>query len=247
MPDDAYELRTALSRAAMREADRRTIEEIGIPGRVLMECAGREVAFEVLRELAAMPVLTTPVAVVCGPGNNGGDGFVVSRTLLNRGIEVRTFFVGDGHPAGESDAVANRHVLARLHHMIESVQVASQLRELRATLPGCSLVVDALFGTGLARDLEGIFADVAGSLNDCGVPCVAVDIPSGLDADSGNVLGVAVKARTTVTFGAKKRGMLLGAGPSRCGTVRVVEMGIPESVLDTIRKAAEYRGLSEPS
>lgn len=207
-----------LTAAEMGDADRLAIEG-GVPGLTLMENAGRAVAGEVSRRFPD----ALAVAVLCGPGNNGGDGFVAARHLRDRGYTVRLGFLGD--PARlPKDAAA----LARLWTgAVEPLQ--SDL------LKNADVVVDALFGAGLARPIEGAFATLIEAVNGSGLPVVAVDVPSGIDGTTGAVRGVAIRAAATVTFFRLKPGHLLLPGREHCGETIRADIGIPASVLRTIK------------
>jgi NAD(P)H-hydrate epimerase len=220
-----------LSRAAVRELDRRAIEEHGIPSIVLMENAGRACAEEASRLLGGS---RGPVLVLCGPGNNGGDGLVIARTLWNRGVEVKAVFVGpvDGLEQGSADFATNLRLWSGLGRTLEVVSSPREAEELGPRLARAALVVDALFGTGLARELGEPWRSAIRRVNAARRPVLAVDLPSGLDADSGAVLGEAVRATLTVTFVARKPGFLRGHGPELCGRVVVAEIGIPRPFLE---------------
>src|ERR1041384_4035576 len=166
-----------LNSRQMREADRRTIEEIGIPSLVLMENAGRQVVAAL--EAVHGDALQGKVAVLCGRGNNGGDGFVVARTLVQRGIDVAVFLIGSvGDVRG--DARVNLAILGRLGLTV--VEVAdSQAWELHfSEVSDCTLIVDAIFGTGLNAPVSGFIESVIADVNASGIPVVAIDLPSGL-------------------------------------------------------------------
>ena len=160
--------------------------------------------------------------MVVGPGNNGGDGYVAARLLAERGIEARVLRIGP--PPASGDAAE----AARCWHG----PVAAATPE---GLAGCGLIVDAVFGAGLARPVEGLAAAMIAAINGSGLPVVAVDLPSGVAGDSGAVQGDAVRASETVTFFRRKPGHLLLPGRACCGTVRVADIGIPAAVLETIR------------
>jgi len=207
-----------LTAEEMGRADRLAIEG-GVPGAVLMENAGRGVADEVS---ARFPDAAT-VAVLCGPGNNGGDGFVAARLLLERGYRVRLGF--DGDPSRlPADAAAMAGRFTGLHEKLSAELLA-----------GADVIVDALFGAGLARPIEGKFAALIDAANGSGAPIVAVDVPSGIDGTTGAVRGTAIQAVATVTFFRLKPGHLLMPGRLHCGAVRLVDIGIPDSVLATIK------------
>lgn len=202
----------------MGHADRLAIEG-GVPGAVLMENAGRGVAEEVA---ARFPDAGT-VAVLCGHGNNGGDGFVAARHLSERGYRVRLGF--DGEPAKLPQDAAT--MAARYGGSVEPLGVE--------LLAGAEVIVDGLFGAGLGRPIEGELADLIDAANASGVPIVAIDVPSGVDGTTGAIRGTAVRAVATVTFFRLKPGHLLMPGRFHCGALRVVDIGIPCSVLETVK------------
>ncbi len=202
-----------LTVAETRAADRLT----SLSGIALMENAGRAVADAIFARFPACPV-----AVLCGPGNNGGDGFVVARLLAEAGWPVRVALLGD-RAALQGDAA---------HHAALWPGPAEPLSP--AILDGAWLIVDALFGSGLSRPLEGVAADVLREAAASGAPIVAVDVPSGVSGDTGADLG-AVRATLTVTFFRKKPGHLLLPGRGLCGELIVSDIGIEDSVLDTLQ------------
>jgi NAD(P)H-hydrate epimerase len=191
----------------------------GVPGHVLMENAGRAVADEVSRRYPDVRA----VSVLCGPGNNGGDGFVAVRHLVDRGYAVRLGFTGDpSRLPTDAAAMARKWTGA-----VEPLD--------RKLLTKADVVVDALFGAGLARPIDGAFAKLIEAVNESGLPVIAVDVPSGVDGTTGMVRGVAVRAAATVTFFRLKPGHLLLPGRELCGETRVADIGIPDSVLETIK------------
>ena len=210
-----------LTAEEMGRADRLAIEG-GVPGLTLMENAGRAVADEVSRRYPD----ARQVAVLCGPGNNGGDGFVAARHLLDRGYAVRLGFNGDPGRL-PADAAENAKLWAG-----RTEPLGPDLIE------NADVVVDALFGAGLARSIEGAFAALIASVNEAGLPVIAVDVPSGVDGTTGAVRGVAVRAVATVTFFRLKPGHLLLPGRDYCGETRVADIGIPDSALRTIKPKA---------
>jgi hydroxyethylthiazole kinase-like uncharacterized protein yjeF len=208
-----------LTPAEMGEADRLTIAG-GTAGIELMENAGRAVADAVARRY---PQGAPQVRVVAGPGNNGGDGFVAARILADRGFPVRVLLLGD--PARlKGDAAEAAH---RWHGPTEPATPQA--------LAGAGLILDALFGAGLDRPVEGEARAMIEAMNLAGVPIVAVDLPSGIDGNSGKVMEAAVRAAETVTFFRRKPGHLLLPGRLHCGPVEVADIGIPPSVLEVIR------------
>src|SRR5712671_1598336 len=220
-----------LSSAQMREADRRTIEEIGIPSVVLMENAGRQVVAAI--EAIHSDLLQGQVAVLCGRGNNGGDGFVVARTLTQRNVEVSVFLIGRVADI-RGDARTNLEILGRLGLTI--VEIAdSQAWELHFSEIGqCTLIVDAIFGTGLNAPLSGLLETVVADVNASGIPVVAVDLPSGLSADSHEPIGDSIEAGVTVTLGAPKLPLVLPPAETRAGDIVIADIGIPSHVLEEL-------------
>lgn len=221
-----------LSRSQVRELDRLAIEERGVPSALLMENAARACADEIAK-LQPRGL----VVVLCGPGNNGGDGFAIARTLHNRGYEVQLFL------STKLSALERASADVRLHAQLWSDlgQPVGELGpnpDLEAWLHALargSLVVDALFGTGLARPLDDFHLKLLARVRAGGQPVLAVDLPSGLDADSGQVLGDALAAVCTVTFVAHKPGLLCGEGPRLAGRVEVAEIGIPVDLIEGTR------------
>ncbi|RMF10663.1 MAG: NAD(P)H-hydrate dehydratase, partial [Alphaproteobacteria bacterium] len=209
-----YEL---LTNEEMRRADALAIAS-GVPGIELMEAAGAAVAHEVVTRFPEADL----ICVLCGPGNNGGDGFVAARHLLEQGYRVRLSLVGD--PAAlKGDAAV---MAERWRGGVEPVGVAS--------IAGADVVIDAIFGAGLSRAPEGRAREVIDTVNASGVPVIAVDIPSGVDGTTGAVPGAAIRATATVTFFRMKPGHLLLPGRLYCGAVSLAAIGIHEALLGVI-------------
>ncbi len=223
-----------LSRDTVRMLDRLTIERCGIPGIVLMENAGAGSA-RLLSERLQSAAWHEPVVVLAGPGNNGGDGFVIARHLHNGGASVTVFLLGRASRLRPgSDALTNLEALRGTGVPLQEVDHDSDL--LLEGISGAGCFVDALFGTGLDRALDDRFGQLFACVEHTGRPVLAVDVPSGLDAETGAVRGAALRADVTATFGAAKPGLLRGAGPALCGQIVVVPISIPEGL---IRRAAE--------
>ena len=216
-PSAIWNRHALLTPPQMGEADRLTISG-GIAGMLLMENAGRAVADAVSRRWPKQKTL-----VLCGPGNNGGDGFVAARVLAERGWPVRLALVGAREKL-KGDAAA---AAARWTGPVEPLAPAA--------IGDATLIIDAIFGAGLARPIEGVAREVLAAIEAARLPVVAVDVPSGVDGASGAVLGIAPKAALTVTFFRRKPGHLLLPGRSHCGETVVAPIGIADTVLDQIR------------
>ncbi|MBI4577527.1 MAG: NAD(P)H-hydrate epimerase [Planctomycetes bacterium] len=227
--DDLWLQGRALPTEAIRALDRHAIEELGLPGVVLMENAGRRAADEAWGLVQGR--VGARVAVIAGRGNNGGDGYVVARHLHNRGARVECHHlgaIGEASPRGDARLfldVARRMGIPVVEHRGPGLPGLGDSLERDS-----DLVVDAILGTGLAGpvrglDREGILAIHAAAAR--GVPVLAIDVPSGLDADTGEVLGVAVRATRTVTFAAPKLGFARGEGPAHAGVVVLADISIP--------------------
>ncbi len=205
--------------------------------------AGRLRAFPVRHVKGPGQPATYPLAarvvVVCGAGNNGGDGFVVARHLLARGADVEVFLAGSSEKVtGESRI--NHDAYIDLGGTFTELPSGASIAPLDAALVSTDVVVDALFGTGLDRAIRGHLAEVIAAINRSGARCVALDIPSGLDADSGAPLGIAIQADDTVTFGHLKVGLLTPEGARLAGNIHVVDLGVPESpILSHVGHVAE--------
>jgi hydroxyethylthiazole kinase-like uncharacterized protein yjeF len=223
MPDRALPLYTA---AQVRELDHLAIEEAGIPGYTLMTRAGAA-CWQVLRD--NWPDARR-VSVVCGTGNNGGDGYVVARLAQAAGLQVQLLQLGD---------VARIHgdaARARQDFLVAGGQVAAFGQ---ANLDAPDVIVDAMLGTGLERPLAGEWLDAALAVNASACPVLAIDIPSGLLADSGHVPGEAVRANVTVTFIGRKQGLFTGLGPDYTGEVCFDDLGIPAAVSERVAASAK--------
>ncbi len=243
-----------LSATSMREADRLTMDEIGIPDHTLMESAGREAA-EVAEEMidvicgsaqdhrvdtgwwaderAENPPLSAHIVCLCGKGNNGGDGLVMARYLSARGHRLSVVLFGD-EKTYTGAAAANLSILEKVASS-QSVAILSYVNESTLTgLDPADLVIDALLGTGLQSNVRPPLSDAIDWVNHQKATILAVDIPTGLCADSGHILGHAVRAHVTVTMGALKAGLLIGDGPELVGALHVVDIGIPPFILNKV-------------
>jgi NAD(P)H-hydrate epimerase len=220
-----------LNTEQMREADRRTIEDIGIPSIVLMENAGRQAVAAM--EAAFEDLGTSRVGVICGRGNNGGDGFVIARTLIQRGVETAVFLLGSVAEV-RGDARTNLEILGRIGMTVIEITNAQEWELHFSELSDCELLVDAILGTGFRGPLAGFLETVVADMNALGVPIVAIDIPTGLSADSAGLPGPAVEASMTVTLAAPKIPLVFPPADTHAGDLVIADIGIPLPLLDDI-------------
>jgi NAD(P)H-hydrate epimerase len=214
-----------LSRAEVRDVDLRALDELGMPGIVLMENAGRGAA-ELLERLG----INGRVAVCAGRGNNGGDGFVIARHLENRGFDVRVLLFADSQKLA-GDAATNFHILRAAGTPVFEYHTATKLDTWAADLRSSAWIVDALLGTGMQGTVREPTATVIHHINNSGVPVLAVDLPSGLDCDTGQPLGVCVRAAHTATFVSRKLGFDAPGADLFTGQVHTIDIGVPRSLL----------------
>lgn len=215
-----------MTRQQVREVDERAIREFGMPGIVLMENAGRGTAELLLRVAAPQSV------VICaGKGNNGGDGFVIARHLENRGVPVRVLLFCD--PAElKGDAATNYRIISAAGTPLSSFPAAVDGTALEAELRGADWIIDALLGTGTQGEVREPYATAIGAINRSGAHVLAVDLPSGLDCDTGRPLGPCVRAEQTATFVARKTGFDRPGAADWTGGVHVIDIGVPRAMLD---------------
>jgi NAD(P)H-hydrate epimerase len=231
----------------MRAADAHAIDTLGIPGRVLMETAGQRAARLIIERHG--PVDGQSVAIACGKGNNGGDGLVVARVLLDHGAQVHVLarlsvadYSGDaGGNAGVLQRLADAYGPALRWTVVDTPEAVPDASELNP-----SVWVDALLGTGLSDAPREPLATLIRRMNAHAAPTVALDVPSGLNSDTGQAHPPTVQANTTVTFGAEKAGLRLGAGPECTGDVCTIRIGIPQHVLhEHARKSGSAYGTTD--
>jgi NAD(P)H-hydrate epimerase len=220
-----------LNALQMREADRRTIDDIGIPSLVLMENAGRQVVAAM--ESAFKDLTDQRIAILCGKGNNGGDGFVVARTLHQRGIDVSAFVVGRVADI-KGDARINLEILGRLGITVVEITDEGQWELHFSEIADHDLIVDAMFGTGLKSALSGIYETIIADINASPLPVVSIDMPSGMSADTHDLIGDCIDATMTVTLGAPKLSLVLPPAEEKSGDVVIADIGIPAAVIDEL-------------
>jgi NAD(P)H-hydrate epimerase len=216
-----------LTAAQMQEVDRRTVDEIGISGVVLMENAGRGVAEEIIQRFSTAD--SSCALVLAGKGNNGGDGYVIARHLLNKGWDVTTLVLAE-RDAIKGDAAVNLTVLENCGGQVDFVLNDKALQAALAAAGEFTVLVDAIFGTGLTKPAHGLHLQAIEWLNQQASPVVAVDIPSGIDASTGRVLGTAVNAFLTVSFAFAKVGLVSYPGAGLVGELVTVDIGVPRQI-----------------
>jgi NAD(P)H-hydrate epimerase len=220
-----------LNAAQMREADRRTIEEIGLPSLVLMENAGRQVVSAM--EATFEDLASQRVAVISGRGNNGGDGFVVARTLQQRGVDVAVFLLGRVVDV-RGDAKVNLDILGQLGLTVVEIGDEQEWELHVSEISTCGIIVDAIFGTGFKPPAAGMLETVIADVNGSGIPVVSIDLPTGLSADTHEVSGESIDATLTVTLAAPKPPLVLPPAETRVGDLVIADIGIPGHVVDML-------------
>jgi hydroxyethylthiazole kinase-like uncharacterized protein yjeF len=208
----------------MRRIEQRAIEAYGIPALVLMENAGRgaaQVALEMLKGLKGKKVVC-----VCGKGNNGGDGFVCARHLMNNAVDTEIFLIRNPEDV-KADAKINFSILKAMKAKIRTLKSRRDFKIFREKLQNAHLIVDAIFGIGLSAEIKEPHRAVIMAMNESKKPILAIDVPSGLDATAGDILGICVRASKTVTFGLPKTGFIRNDGPACAGEVVVADISLP--------------------
>jgi len=215
----------------MQQIDRRTIEEFGIPGMVLMENAGRGATRFLLEQFP--DIKHQRVGVLAGRGNNGGDGFVIARYLKQKGIQVSVYLLADSKKV-QGDAATNLKFLRLLDIPLIELPDEASFSRIKSDLTKLDVWVDALLGTGLKSDVKGYFKTVIAFINGLNKPVFAVDIPSGLNSDTGQPCGISIRARATATFAFGKIGHLVYPGADYTGTLEIVDIGIPPPIVEAV-------------
>lgn len=212
---------------AMRSMDSYCINRLGIPGLILMENAALKVVKNICRDKF------DSFSIVCSKGNNGGDGFAVARHLYNMGKEVNVFLIGN-EDGMSGDCRTNYNIIRNIGIPICKVDSFEKIEILRKAVGNTDLCVDAIFGTGLSRDVEGVYYNVIDCINNYSRYIVSIDLPSGLDGNTGKVLGNCIKADKTVSFQALKKGFLKYDSRKFTGYISIEDIGIPEYVIEKL-------------
>jgi ADP-dependent NAD(P)H-hydrate dehydratase / NAD(P)H-hydrate epimerase len=231
-----------VSAAQMQELDRRTIEECGIPGICLMENAGRGAAELLMRYFPE--ARTGSIAILAGGGNNGGDGFVIARHLKNWGVNAKVYLFSSIDEV-KGDAGTNLQAWLAVGGELVEVIYKGDFAGTKKEFSKASLMVDAILGTGLHSEVKGFLKDTISFVNSLPQPVMAVDIPSGLDATAGKVLGDAIRADLTATFGLAKIGQVIEPGAGYVGQLEVIDIGIPRHLIEEATIKTYLLGLDE--
>lgn len=217
-------MRRYVTAEQMKRLDQLAIEKYGIPSLILMENAGQgiaELAMRMVRNKRARRIL-----VVAGKGNNGGDGLVAARHLANWGYHVKVALLA--HPSElKNDPKVNYEILKHMGVPVERISNGTRIPRFKVLVRNADLILDAIFGVGLTRPVGGIYREVISVINTLRKPVLAIDIPSGLNSDSGEELGIAIRARQTGTLAAPKRGLFFGKGPGCSGKIVILDISIP--------------------
>ncbi len=213
----------------MKDMDRKAVEEYGVPGLILMENAGRNVAEFVVKRYPSR--IKRGVAVFCGKGNNGGDGFVAARHLKNMGCDVNLYILSNKEDIS-GDSLINLNIWQAMGEDVHVVLKESDIEKHRFSMIHSGLVIDAVLGTGLKNGPAGVYAAVIEHINEISLPVVSVDIPSGLDGATGRPLGSTVRADMTVTMALPKTGLVTYPGIKYTGELKIADIGMPARIID---------------
>jgi len=219
-----------VNRDEMREIDRRAIEEYGIPGEILMENAGIEFVNAFLRDFTVKT--TDRIAVICGGGNNGGDGFVIARHLKRRGFAGVVVFLGVREDKLKNEARINYRRLGFFNIEVRNIDTSELFNKEISYLYGCSFIIDALLGLGFQGIPRGVAAEIIDFTRNCDVPVISVDLPSGVDANSEVEEPHAMQASATYTMGMLKYGLVDYPGKELCGKLGVLDIGFPPELIN---------------
>jgi NAD(P)H-hydrate epimerase len=226
----------------MRRIEQIAIEDMGIPSILLMENAAIRLAGHCLKALDGIE--NPRVIIVCGPGNNGGDGMALARLLHNKGVETKVIFAGDMSTV-KGDPAAYLGIIRKLGITIETIPLTGNHPDISTAIKACDLTVDALLGTGLARNVEGNYKYLVDTINNYAKHIISADIPSGVHSDTGQIMGCAVKANQTVTFGYPKIGLYAHPGAAYAGKIHIEDISLPPALINKVEANAEILTDSE--
>ncbi len=216
----------------MQAMDRQTIEDFGLPGMVLMENAGRGATRFLLEQFS--DIENKKVGVIAGRGNNGGDGFVIARCLKQKGIQVQVYLLAETARV-QGDALANLKLLKPLDVPVVEIPDEASFSKIKSEMQGLDLWIDAILGTGLNSDVKGYFKTIIDYINRLNKPVLAVDMPSGLNSDTGQPCGTCICAAATATFAYAKTGHMVYPGADYIGNLKIVDIGIPPHIAAAVR------------
>jgi hydroxyethylthiazole kinase-like uncharacterized protein yjeF len=227
-------MNSAATREQARELDRIAMQDYAIDGLILMENAGRACALAAAQMLGS--AREARVVILAGKGNNGGDGYVVARHLANWGARVRVLLLGTVSEvlAGEGETASNLNIILKMGIPVDELASAGQVERALDECAGSDLLVDALLGTGIRGEVRQPYRSAIEALNRSGLPVLAIDVPSGLDCDTGAPMGAAVHARLTVTMAVNKVGFSLPGAGAYTGRVEVAEISIPRAAIERV-------------
>lgn len=213
----------------MQELERIAINKYGIPSMLLMENAGRRMAEEVIKRAQRLRLKNPAVSIYCGQGNNGGDGLVCARYLFANGVNTRVFVIGDSSSI-KGDPAVHLNILQKMKMATTTIKNRKDLRRLKK-VPKTDIIVDAIFGIGFKGRAGGLYKEAIEFIGRICAYTFSVDVPSGLDATTGQVKGPCIRADETITMSLPKTGFYRKDGPEYAGRVKVVEIGLPATVL----------------
>lgn len=223
-----------LSTKEMRKIESDAINKIGIPSICLMESAGKDVAYKVKDYIIKKD--KSSILIVCGKGNNGGDGYVIARYLHNFGFDVRVFILTDSALI-KGDAKINLNIIKNMGIFVAEILEMKQIKFFEKNIKECDVVIDAIYGTGLNGEVVGIAKEIINIINESEKYVISVDIPSGINGDTGHIQGIAVKANETMTMQFIKKGLVVYPGAEYAGKIEIAEIGIQNDLMDKCKNS----------
>ncbi len=209
----------------IKNLDRLASTKYGISSLILMENAGRGIA-DLTEKVLKKKVVPAKIVIVCGKGNNGGDGFVAARHLYNRGHHVSVYLLASANSL-KGEAKTNFWIIKKMNIPTIAIHRDRHLFFLKRCLGNADIIIDGIFGIGLSRLVDGIFGEAINLINESKTPVLAIDVPSGLNSDNGKVMGISIKAKWTAALGFLKKGLFINQGPRCSGKIEVLDISIP--------------------